>query len=337
MDKISIIVPVYNTEKNLSRCIDSILSQTYQNLEVILVNDGSSDGSGKIIERYHKLDNRIKVIHKDNGGISSARNAGLDIASGDFVAFVDSDDWIEHDIYEYCLELAKSSKSDVVDYGIVFVKGKHGTSSKEKYNTSTIEGNQEILKDYLLRGQTEKTPFSVCRKFYRLHLFNDVRFPAGKINEDIATNYKVLLKAKKLIKTDKVGYYYFQDSVSTTRNGFRKRDFDLIDASKELITLAEETQYPEIKQLARIKLARSYFSLLAKIAFYGFEDKDINKTLIIRELTNNLRTHYLLLIRAPIPANRKIMITMLCINFKLLDMPIRFYRKANKFLVRRND
>src|SRR5699024_8688641 len=123
MLKISVIVPVYNAEKYLHRCIKSILDQTYKNLEIILVDDGSIDTSGKICDYYDHKDERIKVIHKENGGQSSARNTGLTIASGDYVSFVDSDDWIVEDIYEYCINLIKTTNCDVVDFKCMFTNG----------------------------------------------------------------------------------------------------------------------------------------------------------------------------------------------------------------------
>lgn len=334
MLKISVIVPIYNTGKYLHRCLESILAQTYKKLEIILVDDGSTDNSGKICNYYAQKDERIKVIHKKNGGQSSARNAGLDIASGDYISFVDSDDWIVEDIYEYCIDLIKTMNCDVVDFKCMFTNGEViKLSTKTTYKVEKIE-SKEILRDYLLRGQTEKTPFSTCRKIYKRSLFEVIRFPEGKINEDIVTNYKVLMNCKKLVHTDKIGYYYFQDSKSTTRNGLKKRDFDLLDACEELKRLSQNEDYPDIKHLIKVKYARSYFSLLAKIAFYGIEDKELNRKELIKELTKKLRQNYFLLMGSPMPLNRKLMVTALCINIKCLSIPLYAYKWINKVMKR---
>lgn len=327
MFKISVVIPVYNVEKYLHRCIDSILEQTYKKLEVILVDDGSTDNSSEICDYYMQKDERIKVIHKKNGGLSSARNAGLDIASGDYISFVDSDDWIVEDIYEHCIDLVEAINYDVVDFNCIFTNGElMKINSDIIYKTEIVEG-KEILRDYLLRGQTEKTPFSVCRKIYKRNLFEVICFPEGKINEDIATNYKVLMNCKRLVHTDKIGYYYFQDSKSITRNGLKKRDFDLLDACEELQILSQNETYPDIKYLAKVKYARSYFSLLAKIAFYGIEDTELNQKEVIRKLTKKLRQNYILLMGSPMPLNRKIMTTAMCLHINFIRLPLFIYKR----------
>lgn len=325
MEKISVIIPVFNTEKYLKRCVDSILAQTYRNLEIILVNDGSTDGSGSICEYYKTTDERVKVIHKKNGGQSSARNAGLDIATGNFISFVDSDDWLVKDIYEHCLKIIKLKECDVIDFQCIITSGERNLPLKYKKEKIEIIEGKEILKDYLIKGQTNKMPFSVCRKIYKKELFEKVRFPEGRINEDIVTNFKVLMNCKRLIRTTKIGYFYFQGSRSTTRNGLKRRDFDLIEVSKELVSLTE-VNYKDLKYLAQVKLARSYFSLLAKIAFYGIDEQELDYRNIVNELTKKLRQNYFLLMCSPIPLNRKIMITAVCINIKLLSLPTMVYK-----------
>ena len=134
------------------------------------------------------------------------------------------------------------------------------------------------------------------------------------------------MNCKRLIRTEKIGYYYFQNSSSTTRNALRKRDFNLIDASNELISLTKDEDYKDLKYLAEVKLARSYFSLLARIAFYGIDDKDLNYKKVVKDLTRKLRQSYFLLMGSPIPLNRKIMISAVCINIKLLSIPLAIYK-----------
>ena len=146
---------------------------------MILANDGSTDGSSDICEWYRN--EKSKVIHKENGGQSSARNVGLEIARGDYITFVDSDDWLVKDIYEHCIDIIKSQNCDVVDFQCVYTSGEEKYFSiKEKDEIIKVIEGKEILRDYLLRGQTDKTPFSVCTKLYKKNLFEKFVFPKEK-------------------------------------------------------------------------------------------------------------------------------------------------------------
>ena len=325
---VSVIIPVYNVERYLERCVQSITQQTYKSLEIILVNDGSTDNCGRMCDEIALKDSRVKVIHKENGGLSSARNAGLDVATGAYVAFVDSDDWIATDIYDKCIKAMNDYSSDVVDFRAAFVTSAKVPDVSDYYAPVVVEG-QKILTDYLYRGQTEKSPFSVWRKVYRHTLYDNVRFPEGKVNEDIATNFRVLQNSNRLVHISDVGYYYFQGNQGSITSGMlKKKDFDLLDASKELCELAAETKYSEIQKLAEIKLARSYFSLLAKAATGGTSE-DIKKK-DIHYLTKELRKKYLLLMRSPMPVNRKICTTLVCLDYRTLAIPYRIFRGAQK-------
>jgi len=294
---ISVIVPVYNTEKYLTRCVTSILSQSYKNIELILVDDGSTDNSGDICENFKKIDSRVKVIHKKNGGQSSARNIGLDTATGNIISFVDSDDWLVQGIYEHCINLFNRFKADVVDFDVVFTFNENEKRVNNKYPKIEVIKDENILYDYLKRGQTEKTPFSVCRKLYVANLFLGIRFPEGKIYEDIATNFKLLMNAKILIHTSYTGYCYRQQGISTTRQGFRIKDFDLIDAANNILIESKRLNNEKINYFANVKLARSYFSLLSKIALYGFNDDNIDKNDTIKHFTKELRKKFSFLIK----------------------------------------
>lgn len=324
---LSVIIPVYNVEKYLKRCVNSVLKQSYSNLEIILVDDGSSDNSGAMCDEIAAFDDRVKVIHKKNGGLSSARNAGIDVATGTYIAFVDSDDWVDLDIYQKCIFSMQSYGCDVVDFKAIMTSG-DTVASNQVYESPAIVEGSDILYDYLYRGQTEKSPFSVCRKVYKKGLFDEVRFPEGRINEDIATNFKLLEKSKKLIHISDVGYYYFQDnSRSLTSGKLKKKDFDLLVASKELCELAQQYPDEKLKNLAEVKLARSYFSLLAKAATGGAE-KDIDRQ-DIKYLTNNLRKSYRLLMGSPMPLNRKILVTLASINYRCIEVPYSVIRRMN--------
>lgn len=327
MKKISIIVPVYNVEKYLHRCVDSILAQTYENIEIILVNDGSTDNSPNICNEYKAKDARIKVIHQANSGQSGARNAGLKVATGEYIGFVDSDDWIMPDMYEYLLRIVEENNSEIGDIECLFAD-KFSNSVEIKDEVIEIYEEKDILWHYLYRGLNSKVaPYSACRKLYKRSFFEKVMFQEGKINEDILANYEILSTAKKIAVSNQCKYFYFQNELSTTTTGFKKKDFDLLKICNEICELSSEENYRKINELAKMKLARSYFSLLAKIARYGFSDNELNRRETIKCLTKGLRNNYLLLMRSPMPFNRKIMATVVCINLNILSIPLNIYFK----------
>lgn len=326
--KLSVIVPVYNVEKYLKRCVNSITKQSYKNLEIILVDDGSTDKSGAICDELSQGDKRIKVIHKSNGGLSSARNAGLDIVTGELLTFVDSDDWIEKEIYKKCINIFIKNKCDIVDYGVAYVS-KENEEIKQPNGQMKIIYGEDILYDYLYKGQTEKCPFSVCRKVYCRDCYKNLRFPEGKVNEDIVTNFKVLEKCKCLVHIADIGYYYFQGrETSITSGKLKKKDFDLLNAAEELCELSKAHNNNKLVELADTKLARSYFSLLSKAAIGGTSN-DISEQ-NIRNLILKLRKNYVLLMKSPMPINRKILVTTYCINYNFSLKIIKIIRKIKK-------
>lgn len=210
---VSIIVPVYNVEKYLRKCIDSIINQTFQNIEIILVNDGSKDSSGQICDDYKLKDRRIIVIHKENGGLSSARNAGLDIAKGDYVMFVDSDDYVEPQFCEVPLKLALKKNVDIVSFGYNKVFD-NGQNLNRKTNNPRLIDSSEGIKEIIVK---KDIIFSFAwNKLYRLSLFNDVRYPIGKTYEDQATTYLLFHKAMQIYVADAIlyNYVYRKSSIS---------------------------------------------------------------------------------------------------------------------------
>ena len=323
---LSVIVPVYNVEQYLERCVASIINQYYKHIEVILVDDGSPDRSPEICDRLAKQDDRIKVVHQANGGLSSARNTGLKTASGDLVTFVDSDDWIANDIYRKCIEIIDATGCDVVDFKPVITfseedakKKRQNLDAQKNGEISVVEG-EAVLYDYLYRAQMEQTPFSVCRKVYRRGLFDGIEFPVGKINEDIATNFKVLKNAKRLVHIPDIGYFYFRgNETSITSAYLRKKDLDLLNACEELIKLSEKCDDTRIKELAEVKMARSYFSLLARAATKGVAD-DVSAS-DLRFLTKSLRKNYKKLMKSSMPINRKLFATAASIDYRMIAIP----------------
>lgn len=209
---ISIIVPVYNVEPYLRQCLDSIVNQTYSNLEIILIDDGSSDGSPQICDVYASKDNRIVVIHKENGGQSEARNRGLDICKGEFISFIDSDDWVERDYIEILYNELTLHNSD-----ISIINHNH-FSLDGTYNSIKAFKNETISNIDALKLLITKEPIQhllMCGKLYKKELFNEIRFPVGQIFEEHLICYKVYYNSKKITSCNKVLYHYLKRSDST--------------------------------------------------------------------------------------------------------------------------
>lgn len=324
MPLVSVIVPIYNVEKYLRRCVDSLLNQSYTNLEIILIDDGSPDNCGNICDEYALLDNRVVVIHKKNGGLSSARNAGIELSRGVYIGFIDSDDWVEPRMYEVLVRNMLRSDADVSDISMRLVEDERPFDYKEEKIT-LLNNNDEILIDYFICDKC-----SVCRKIYSRTVIDDIRFPEGKINEDICTNFKFLQKTNVLVKSNLDLYHYFSNPLSITGTHFRERDFDLIDACDELYQLAKNN--PKIEPYARIKKAVSRYSLLGRyIAYTCDEIPNINCR--IQEIYNELKDNFKLLIKSNISSKRKLLIIAICIlgPFRMKRIVYTIKKKLRKY------
>ena len=250
---ITVIVPVYKTEEYLRRCVDSIVNQTYKNLEIILVDDGSPDNSGKLCDELAKTDSRIKVIHKQNGGLSSARNAGLDIMTGDYVAFVDSDDFIELNMYESLLRLLISTNSQIAESGIVcdYPNGEHHYFNPDfpASSNNAVFSKIEALKEIML---AKKITNSACDKLFKAAIFENLRFTEGIILEDFDLMPRCIEKASSVCYTPQPFYHYVMTEQSIMRGGFRENRFTETDISRRYIEYYFEN-YPEIADYALAK------------------------------------------------------------------------------------
>lgn len=243
-DLISVIVPVYNVEKYLSQCINSILNQTMKNLEIILVDDGSLDNSGKICDEFAKKDNRIVVIHKENNGLSSARNAGLEIATGDYIGFVDSDDWLDENMYGTLLKLIKDTNADISC--CKFFQTANGEEKIPPINNEIIESfnNIEGLNNFYTDLYIQTVV--AWNKLYTRKLFDNVVYPVGKIHEDEGTTYKLFYKANKITYTNKPLYYYRITPNSITTRKFNKKRLDILDVYDEKIKFIKSINNDDI-------------------------------------------------------------------------------------------
>ncbi len=324
---ISVIIPVYNVEKYLHRCVDSVLNQTYKNLEIILVDDGSPDSCPTICDEYAQKDSRVIVIHQSNSGQSGARNSGLSRASGLFVGFLDSDDWIAQDTYEYLIGLSQAYDAEVVQIELQMVTSVDDELENRSENIVVYEG-KDILQHYMTRTTSGKG-YSMCCGIYAASTVKDLRFRVGKINEDIDFKYKALCKAHKMVESNVVKYYYFQDlnGHSTSRGGLKRKDFDLVDTSEEIIKLTKDEEYGNIRYLGEVRRARTSLSLLCKLAYFGISDDTLDKKEVVKHLTHDLRSNLKLLISAPLPLSRKILAVLFSINYKMTEAIVRLTSK----------
>ena len=330
MKLITVIVPIYNSEKYLKRCLNSIVNQTYSNIEIILIDDGSTDNSLKICNEYKKNDNRIQVIHTNNKGQSSARNLGIKICKGEILSFIDSDDWIPENLFEIAVNNIEKYNLEVIDFESKLVSEYENKLINDKSKINVLDKQSIILEDYLYMGlHSRNSPFSPCKKLYLKKIWNNISFPEGRINEDIITIYRALSNIKRMGKISEIGYYYFQNSSSTTIGTLKERDFDLIIACEEICDLALKSNNKKIIKYAFAKKARSYFSLLAKAAYYGIDNK-IDKKKTINELTNKLRSNFFRLMFSPIPLNRKILIIAFCIDYHIVEKIINIKRRIKE-------
>ncbi len=228
---VSVIIPAYNIEDYIGRCLDSVISQTYKNLEIIVVDDGSGDSTAKILDDYKEKDCRIKVIHKKNSGVSSARNKGLDIASGDYIGFVDGDDLVDVNLYETLVKLIEEG-ADIAHCGYQMV---FPNRVDYYYNTGKkkIQTTKEGLKDLLSGEMIEPALYN---KLYRKELFNNIRLNENlKINEDLEINYKLFKKSKKSIYYDLPLYsYMIRKNSATSSNTIIRKNEDSFNVLREI-------------------------------------------------------------------------------------------------------
>lgn len=319
---ISIVVPIYNVEKYLRQCLESVVNQTYKNLEIILVDDGSIDNSGNICDEYAKKDIRIKVIRKENGGLGSARNAGLDICTGEYVGFVDSDDWIELDMYESLYKALEEHNVDVacVGYYKCYIN-----------KIVCIARNQDILypkEELIYRAYGDKYyGHMVCNKLYKKGIFDKVRFPEKRYYEDSFIFFDILEKVNSIYICADAKYFYRQRKSSIMYKVFNYRSLDRIFLNK--IFLKNVTKkYRNLVPDVRISLINSYHSVLSTLV----ESKSLNENYNFAILLQNKMRKYIgtILLTDKLNIKNKISYISLAINFTLYRCLLRF----NKYIRR---
>ncbi len=224
---LSVIVPIFKVEEYLDRCVESIVNQTYKNLEIILVDDGSPDNCPQMCDSWAEKDNRIKVIHKENGGLSDARNAGLKIATGEIVSFIDSDDWIELDMFERMLNRMIEDDSDIASCGVKWVE-EGGSVIRYVTTNDGVLDTQSAMKELLNDGKLKQ---HVWNKVYKYNLIKDILFEKGKYHEDVFWSYQIVGRVKSVSIVKESFYNYVQRSNSIMGEGFSAKRLDALDAN----------------------------------------------------------------------------------------------------------
>ena len=259
---LSVIIPVYNVEDYVGRCVESILNQTYTNLEVILVDDGAKDSSGAICDSFAEKDPRVRVIHKENGGLSSARNAGMDAATGEYITFVDSDDWLESDGYEHLMDLMERYQVKLVCGGNYDVDGETGkrTLALCPENEEVLTAEEFVGRMFLWQGFDS----SACDKIYHRSLLENFRYPEGKVCEDVPVTYKIALGTDRAALSDRPFYNYFHRDGSitiSTAEVITDKSFHFSRHTAEIYDYIREN-HPAVISQARFLRVRSLTHIL---------------------------------------------------------------------------
>lgn len=318
---ITVIVPIYNVEKYLKKCIYSILNQTYDKLEIILVDDGSPDKCGKICDELKKSDDRIKVIHKKNGGLSSARNAGIDIAKGEYIGFVDSDDTIEPFMYEKLLSsiIENGTKISVCAVNYTYENGKKLTKTKLG-NDCTFDFYQAMVE----MNAHRIFDMGAWSKLYHKDLFNDIRFPEGKLSEDYYIMYKIFERAQKVSYVSTPCYNYLQRSNSITRNVKINHDHEY--AAKSQMEYLEQ-KYPEMSVLGHVSYASAaltvYDSYIKNNVPCPKEEMEHFKSVVKQNKKYINKAEFL-------PKSKKIQFRLFTISTNLYNVVFKTYRRFRR-------
>lgn len=315
--KVSIIVPVYNVENFIHECINSILKQTFTDFELILVDDGSVDLSGAICDDYSKQDKRIKVIHKENGGQSSARNRGIEAAKGDYIGFIDSDDWISDEMYMILYTKAIDTNADIIACNII-MHNKDLTNHLycDKADDSFYDRNSAMNELYL----NERLTFSPCNKLYKKELFKGISFKEGYILEDMDFAYRIIHQANTIYYTGEALYHYRYNHESTMRRVFSKKRLDEFEVRNNMYTFYLEN-YPHHANELYAERFLTGLMLYISIEKYYRDEKNLYKYLI----DIDRKKVYPLIFNKKYKRKKRVLLSLAMISPNILAKTYRIY------------
>lgn len=317
---ISVVVPVYKVEKYLEKCVKSILKQTYTNLEIILVDDGSPDKCGQLCDELAKIDDRIKVFHKENGGLSDARNYGVERANGEYIGFVDSDDYIHENMYEELYKAIKRSGTSIAECGVTRVYKNILRPHYEGEDYFLVLDREGYLKEYL---ENKRLYGSAWCKLIHKDLAKKIKFPVGKIYEDAFYTLELLKTVDKYTLISGNYYYYYIRENSITTRPFSSKDMDYIEIMDKIrdYTLSN---FPIFKEQLLVRLSFAYISIFNQL----LEVDDYKRKSEYKILKDKLRDNYFkILVNKKAPRSLKAAILLLSINERLYKFMLSKYKK----------
>ncbi len=315
---ISIIVPVYNVEKYIRRCLDSLINQTYKNLEIILVDDGSPDNSGAVCDEYAKLDSRIKVIHKENGGVSSARNVGLDNVSGEYVGFIDSDDYVALDMYEVLYNNLAANDADI-SMGIYALENDKGEFIPH-YNIPVTQMFDKAQTVAQMLKQVKYT-CSLCDKIFSKKLIESTRFDEGiSHNEDLVFVYQLMKNSRKAVYTSKPMYYYCNNEQSASRVKFSDKNTTMLKA-QNFVLEDIKANMPEIYDVALTEYVKTAIFNLTAIVRSGYQNDEY-----VEKLRKIVKDNLKFFLKSYVAKGYKINAVLIAVSFNLYKK--RVYRNS---------
>lgn len=276
MDKVSILVPVYNSSEYLKKCVESILNQTYENIELVLVDDGSTDSSRDIIEEFKNKDNRVKPVFIENNGVANARNVAVDNATGEYFIYVDSDDWIEQDYIEKLYNLIIKENADIVVGNCVNYIEKTDTYKHKDFGIceNRIYNKYEAVEMLMYHNFLRHSPWG---KLYKKQVFDGMRFPIGYHYEDLALIYKLFLKSEKIVYTPIEKYVYRVREGSIVHRQLSENDLKaILNYSEEIVEFLGK-EAPQIVNSGKYSLLMHSVKILSNIKFNKYNKKYINR------------------------------------------------------------
>ena len=266
MDLVSVIVPAYNIQNYIRRCVDSIRNQTYSELEILLIDDGSTDDTGELCDEFAQQDERITVYHKKNGGLSSARNYGIERAHGTYLSFIDADDWVKRDFIEVLYQNIKRANAElsIVGYSLIWDNGKEKCTTDE--NAYAVFNQDEAIHELFAQ---EKMGCMACQRLYHKSIFEDIRFSEGKLFEDAAIALDVVKKCHTVVWSGQSKYYYYQRSDSIVNSTFNIGKLFMLESCQNMIDYSKKNGGKYDKEANAFYL-KSAMMLLMQI--YGAKD-----------------------------------------------------------------
>lgn len=299
MPKLSVVVPVYKVEQYIHQCVNSILYQTFTDFEIILVDDGSPDKCGEICDEYAKKDSRIKVIHKENGGLSDARNFGIDVAKGDYITFVDSDDDIDKNMYQDMIYFLEKNKLDIICCDTFLIRGDR-KKFRPRYDSDKIFNKNEAIIE-ILNGNLDNAAWN---KIYKRYLFENIRYPKGRIYEDVATTYKLVYLANKVGYLKKPYYHYYKRKGSIVASAFNSKSrYDCFLGYKERVEFAVKNNIICLNDCRKLTIETALSTLTA---FYA--NKEIETSERFRNVANFIKDNQSIMEKNKLKTKHKVLL-----------------------------